>query len=92
MPAMIEVRETDPRFTISISTFVGRSVGPPRPPVRPPARPAAAFPLGGDSPPALLVHDDKIALATKVSANALYLMNLRDKLPPNCQVLLMTPL
>ena len=91
---MIELRETEPRFTTSISTLVGRSDGPPRPPERPPVRPPAgaefAFPPGGGSPPALLVHELRTALANKVSANALYRMVLRDKLPPEGQILLTT--
>jgi hypothetical protein len=37
------------------------------------------------------VHDVNVALASKLSANALYLMNLRDKLPPKGQVLLTMP-
>jgi hypothetical protein len=36
------------------------------------------------------VQDTKVAPANKLNANALYLMNLRDKLPPKGQVLLTT--
>src|SRR5688500_1686789 len=82
IPAIIECRDTEPRCTTASSTFVGRSEGPPRPPVLPPARPVLAFPPGGASPPAGLVHEGRTTAIRKLSAKTLQCLCLRDKHPP----------
>jgi hypothetical protein len=83
IPAMTEVRDTDPRFTSSISTLVGRSETPARPPTRPvPARPELADVPEAGSPPAGLVQEIANDPAARAIPNMQYCFNLRDNRPP----------